>query len=414
MHTLGKFTCKFGFHKIIQFGVKHKNKDPLGNAWNYRYACLNVWAHVICPPGFVPTPDQECEYRPNRDICQTAAFSLFTDQGTVGPIESPMVGLIGSTGELTVSFDPEAVFRPGTANRTDASPSCGALPSCLKKCSASYNVGVSGSILSLSPPSLNIDGCQCIKGTLQISGKSAKGNFASTTFHLNFSCSGVFQVVVHTPNFSEGDAPCTMTYSADGARCLKLHQGVNMRLVPVAGTIPIPRMAESSRFKTTLTNTGKFAVFISEDNHSAGCSLPSTLTIKCKQGMDLKGTRCVPETIADPAYLAKGITIGTVLALCIIMLLYPPPAHPPPADPAICNDSNVPWHNSIPPSPCPTPTPLSLILISFNDERPPLQTIICSLPTMTSVGDEVGSSPRWCCTSYPPPSPLPLSKSSIH
>ena len=91
-------------------------------------------------------------------------------------------------------------------------------------------------------------------------------------------------------------------------------------LVPIAGRIRVP-FSTGGTFKTRLTKTGDFTVLIS-NNKSAGCSLPSTLSIKCKQAMIQKGTRCHAKPDETNLNVILGVCMGVVLAGCTVLLLY--------------------------------------------------------------------------------------------
>ena len=106
---------------------------------------------------------------------------------------------------------------------------------------------------------------------------------------------------------------------------------MQVQLVPVEGRIRLDSAA--GLFKTSVTSTGDYNVYITEENASSrpnqtkstsSCFLPSVLRLKCVVGYDQMGTQCVPEPDKSTSGLnvAMGASLGTVLALCVCMFMY--------------------------------------------------------------------------------------------
>ena len=76
------------------------------------------------------------------------------------------------------------------------------------------------------------------------------------------------------------------------------------------------------RFAEALTRTGDFTVIVREKNGSSACSLQSNLRIECKDSHVQVGTQCVLKSAEARLQIVLGISLGIVLALCVLYFLF--------------------------------------------------------------------------------------------
>ena len=76
-------------------------------------------------------------------------------------------------------------------------------------------------------------------------------------------------------------------------------------------------------FQVDVTKTGAFSIDIRDKNSSSACTLQSILYLECKDGHEQVGTVCVlkPEDTKAGLQIVLGISLGVVLALCVLGFL---------------------------------------------------------------------------------------------
>ena len=109
-----------------------------------------------------------------------------------------------------------------------------------------------------------------------------------------------------------GSAPLTVTIDANNTDAYKI-QSVNLL------------DAKEEEFQNgsatiNVVEAGGFSLQLLQDGSS--CSLLSRLRIKCKQGMDQKGTRCMPVSKATNLQKVLGVCIGVILTAVILYFGY--------------------------------------------------------------------------------------------